>query len=499
MFTKKINLPGGLFLFREPGKQEEAACFSKKQSNNNIIKKAFIFLMFALILQSSGQAQLLPGYNPQLYSNIINAAKGTGMPFLLQQGYLTMPGVEIINDTTLSYQGHNYKTRNLYQNPVPNNTNQYYIMASSYGSYLINIFRNVWYLKIPNVLYKQTDSTFYSLVDCVGFGTRVLSAVGDTTDTGNAYLSLIKSVKESNNTSFASKGWVAMAYQFGAAFPTLPDANPLGWSYVSGNIKYDSINAYNHRLNPNLNQYNGRVKGAYNLTQTGDILAFAYGPTAEFNGHFMVISQQPYRLSYDSIHTHYPNVSPANINQFLNTYHVYGTPVYDCSGRNAHLYDSRTFSSGIGHGVLWILTNPENDVPQGFIFKPSSNTATVINKQLLNNEYIWAISVGRYKGSVVGIEEQGNNVLPKIFNLRQNHPNPFNPSTKIKFELPKNNYVTLKIYDAIGSEIASLVNEQLNAGTYEVDWDGSGYASGVYYYSMITSDYVDTKKMILIK
>ena len=68
--------------------------------------------MFALILQSSGQAQLLPGYNPQLYSNIINAAKGTGMPFLLQQRYLTIPGVEIINDTNIKYNGQHNKTRN---------------------------------------------------------------------------------------------------------------------------------------------------------------------------------------------------------------------------------------------------------------------------------------------------------------------------------------------------------------------------------------------------
>jgi uncharacterized delta-60 repeat protein len=100
--------------------------------------------------------------------------------------------------------------------------------------------------------------------------------------------------------------------------------------------------------------------------------------------------------------------------------------------------------------------------------------------------------------NVTGIKVIGNE-LPAEYKLHQNYPNPFNPSTNIEFYVPKSNYVTLKIYDALGREIATLVNEQLKAGTYQVDWNASNYASGVYYYRLATKDYVETKKMILIK
>jgi len=89
--------------------------------------------------------------------------------------------------------------------------------------------------------------------------------------------------------------------------------------------------------------------------------------------------------------------------------------------------------------------------------------------------------------------------IPSSFSLSQNYPNPFNPSTNIKFELPKSNYVTLKIYDALGREIATLINEKLAPGTYEVEWNGSNYPSGVYFYRLITDNFSETKKMLMIK
>jgi len=93
------------------------------------------------------------------------------------------------------------------------------------------------------------------------------------------------------------------------------------------------------------------------------------------------------------------------------------------------------------------------------------------------------------------------NNIPSAYNLMQNYPNPFNPSTTIRFEIPKSNNVLIKIYDAAGREIQTLVNEQMNAGTYEINWNASNYASGIYYYSMTTGDnsFRETKKMILIK
>lgn len=83
--------------------------------------------------------------------------------------------------------------------------------------------------------------------------------------------------------------------------------------------------------------------------------------------------------------------------------------------------------------------------------------------------------------------------------LLQNAPNPFNPSTVISFKLPEANFVTLKVYNMIGQEVAVLVNKNLSAGRYKVEWNGSGYTSGVYIYKLIAGDFVDIKKMVLIK
>ncbi|MBC8490683.1 MAG: T9SS type A sorting domain-containing protein, partial [Bacteroidetes bacterium] len=94
---------------------------------------------------------------------------------------------------------------------------------------------------------------------------------------------------------------------------------------------------------------------------------------------------------------------------------------------------------------------------------------------------------------------QISNEIPEGFSLYQNYPNPFNPITNIKFDLRKSSNTKLIIYNILGKEIATLVNEKLNAGSYEVDWDGSAYPSGVYFYKLTTDGFSDVKKMILIK
>ncbi len=108
-------------------------------------------------------------------------------------------------------------------------------------------------------------------------------------------------------------------------------------------------------------------------------------------------------------------------------------------------------------------------------------------------------------GEPIGIKPISNEV-PNSFSLSQNYPNPFNPVTKIKFDTPpqpspkgRGQWVRLLIYDALGREIATLVNEQLKPGSYEVEFDGSNYPSGVYFYKMLAGDYAETKKMILLK
>ncbi len=99
---------------------------------------------------------------------------------------------------------------------------------------------------------------------------------------------------------------------------------------------------------------------------------------------------------------------------------------------------------------------------------------------------------------VIGIEPISG-ITPKTFSLSQNYPNPFNPSTKINLDIPKNTYVKIIVYDLLGKDIEVLVNEQLSAGSYRIDWNAAKYASGIYFYRIITSEFTDIKKMVLLK
>ena len=123
--------------------------------------------------------------------------------------------------------------------------------------------------------------------------------------------------------------------------------------------------------------------------------------------------------------------------------------------------------------------------------------------------YFW----GNYRfhlTQMIGINPFQNNA-PLNYTLYQNFPNPFNPVTKIKFSIPSPSpskmergswgevMVSLLIYDLPGREVATLVNEKLSPGTYEIEWDASNFASGIYFYKLIAGDFVDTKKMVLMK
>ncbi len=98
----------------------------------------------------------------------------------------------------------------------------------------------------------------------------------------------------------------------------------------------------------------------------------------------------------------------------------------------------------------------------------------------------------------VGVNDESNN-LPKIYSLSQNYPDPFNPTTSIKYQLPQSGFVTLKVYDILGKEVATLINGQKAAGRYEVNFDASNLTSGIYIYQITANNYVSSKKMMLIK
>ncbi|MDE3057245.1 MAG: T9SS type A sorting domain-containing protein [Bacteroidota bacterium] len=114
----------------------------------------------------------------------------------------------------------------------------------------------------------------------------------------------------------------------------------------------------------------------------------------------------------------------------------------------------------------------------------------------ITHQYVWdeytaawqsATSVGR------------NNTLVKRFELMQNYPNPFNPTTHLRYTIADFQFVTLKIYDVLGREVATLVDERKSPGMYEVNFDGSRLSSGVYFYRLTSGNFVQTKKFVLMK
>ena len=101
-------------------------------------------------------------------------------------------------------------------------------------------------------------------------------------------------------------------------------------------------------------------------------------------------------------------------------------------------------------------------------------------------------------GGLVSVQPM-TSAMPSSLYLSQNYPNPFNPSTTIEFALPKSSFVTLRVYDLLGRQVGELVNEKLSPGTYKTQWSARGLASGVYFYRLTAGEYVETKKLLLLR
>lgn len=133
--------------------------------------------------------------------------------------------------------------------------------------------------------------------------------------------------------------------------------------------------------------------------------------------------------------------------------------------------------------------------PQSIPISGTMTTGQVMKVVVTKQNYY------RYEGNVnVGATGIGNGIdIPKEYSLSQNYPNPFNPVTKINYALPKDGYVSIKVYDILGKEIATLVSEAKKAGYHSVDFDATSFTSGVYFYKINSGAFSDIKRMILVK
>ena len=111
---------------------------------------------------------------------------------------------------------------------------------------------------------------------------------------------------------------------------------------------------------------------------------------------------------------------------------------------------------------------------------------------------IWNFSTSDDPTNVI-LRNPGSNTMPLVYGLLQNYPNPFNPVTNINYSLPEESFVTLKVYDLLGREVAALENTHKPAGKYSVVFEGNKYSSGVYIYSLHAGSYNAHRKMVLLK
>ena len=157
-----------------------------------------------------------------------------------------------------------------------------------------------------------------------------------------------------------------------------------------------------------------------------------------------------------------------------------------------YAWDVNTWT--IKDSINWHITTPDEDArPRGLAFSPGGDTAYVI---CFGNDTYSPVQM--FTRMPTGVEKN-DNLIVNSYKLYQNYPNPFNPTTNIKFSVAKAGLVTLKVYDVLGREVATLVNENLVSGNYTATFDASKLASGTYIYQLTTDGVRLSKKMILLK
>lgn len=234
-------------------------------------------------------------------------------------------------------------------------------------------------------------------------------------------------------------------------------------AYISGANSLQSLSAFNNGLNGN-SLYINKLFGNFALTKEGIYRAGDDQPGGLLAGWMMMYPTGDFRtLVLDHI-----------------------TQNFYFFGNNIGVVLTQTgFESVDLNGITG------GAITSGFAFYPN----------LLPSGYLF---VGTENGGVFRMPHNPTSVelsdgLPSEFQLHQNYPNPFNPSTTISFTIPTSEFVTFKVYDVLGNEVATLVNENLNAGNFTYDFDASNLPSGVYLYKLQAGSFYQVKKMILTK
>jgi glycerophosphoryl diester phosphodiesterase len=199
-----------------------------------------------------------------------------------------------------------------------------------------------------------------------------------------------------------------------------------------------------------------------------------------------------------SVSAERPGISGADlvIDEWINVVGVY-------DGATAKIYlngllkDTHNLTGTVGTGQVAMLGKSGTSGTPSY-FKGSMDNVIVLNRALPEDEVLELFNNTKISASpLVSVESE--NEIVRRFELLQNYPNPFNPTTTIMFQLPVSAKVTIKVYDLLGSEIATLIDESKEAGYHSIVFNGNSLASGLYFFKIKAEDFVQTKKMMLIK
>ncbi len=185
--------------------------------------------------------------------------------------------------------------------------------------------------------------------------------------------------------------------------------------------------------------------------------------------------------------------TPVSVKFYLNDPDSGGTPIIGVNGTNTA--STNEILSVQGSSLVtfrWVVPNGLPSFPRIYAVLDQENAINEIHEN--NNKGFNILGAS----SVSGIEDE-NGFIPEEYVLYQSYPNPFNPSTTIKYSLPASDMVSLKVFDILGREVAVLVNEYKTSGTYSIEFNANRFASGVYFYQLQSGNFVETKKMVLIK
>lgn len=313
-----------------------------------------------------------------------------------------------------------------------------------------------------------------------------------STNNGNSWLQIMSGFVSFNNIVNNQSGTLYASGSYPSFGVWKSTNNGLNWEMTNPNF---TASVYSLCISPNGYLFAGTAGGgvyrSYNSGSTwiqtqpyASVISLTAGPNGYIYGCFNSVSGGQngiYRSTDYGLNWQFMGL--ANTDYFFLK-----------SNSAGHIFAGGFYGSGIlrstNNGVNWIGINSG-------IFNRMITTLFFDNSGF---GYSGTYYGGLYKTNIstIGLINLSTEI-PDKFSLSQNYPNPFNPSTRISFSLPKASFVKMVVFDITGKEVETLVNENLTAGSFEVDFNASEYTSGVYFYRITTDGFTETKKMILVK